>query len=68
MSAETRVPAVAADDKPLPLDLSHLYSEATNLRQPSRMKQYYKFFQIPGAANLAGGMCCQTTDRRRLAC
>ncbi len=43
-------------EKPLPLDLSHLYSETTKRRLPSKMKEYYKFFQIPGVRNLAGGM------------
>ncbi len=41
--------------KPEPRDLTHLYSRATKLRQPSKMKEYYKFFQIPGIGNLAGG-------------
>ncbi|KIH88382.1 aromatic amino acid aminotransferase [Sporothrix brasiliensis 5110] len=41
--------------KPPPRDLSHLYSEATNLRVASKMKEYYRFFQIPNIANLAGG-------------
>lgn len=41
--------------KPKPRDLSHLYAEATNLRVPSKMKEYYKFFQIPNIGNLAGG-------------
>jgi hypothetical protein len=40
---------------PKPLDLSHHYSEMTKHRIPSNMKMYYKFFQIPGIGNLAGG-------------
>ncbi len=40
---------------PLPLDLSHHFSAMTKNRAPSAMKQYYKYFQIPGAGNLAGG-------------
>ncbi|EFX01316.1 aromatic amino acid aminotransferase [Grosmannia clavigera kw1407] len=51
-----RSSAAALSEKPLPLDLTHLISEATKLRKASRMKQYYKFFQIPGAGNLAGGL------------
>ncbi|KAI5924290.1 pyridoxal phosphate-dependent transferase [Camillea tinctor] len=43
-------------EKPLPKDLSHLYSDVTNARVPSSMKQYYKYFQIPGISNLAGGL------------
>ncbi|KAI1498526.1 pyridoxal phosphate-dependent transferase [Biscogniauxia marginata] len=42
--------------KPLPKDLSHLYSDVTKARVPSSMKQYYKYFQIPGVSNLAGGL------------
>ena len=42
-------------EKPLPLDFTHLYSETTKHRKPSKMKEYYKFFQIPGIGNLAGG-------------
>jgi hypothetical protein len=44
-----------AAKKPMPRDLSHYYSEATKLRAPSKMKMFYKFFQIPGIGNLAGG-------------
>ncbi|KAM0335694.1 hypothetical protein ACHAQA_000744 [Verticillium albo-atrum] len=39
-----------------PLDLSHHYSSITNLREPSDIKKYYKYFQIPGLSNLAGGL------------
>ncbi|KAJ9148243.1 Aromatic amino acid aminotransferase [Pleurostoma richardsiae] len=42
--------------KPKPKDLSHLYSEVTKHRTPSKMKEYYKFFQIPGIGNLSGGL------------
>jgi hypothetical protein len=38
-----------------PLDLSHHYSIVTKQRIPSKMKEFYKFFQIPGIGNLAGG-------------
>ncbi|OAA67038.1 aromatic amino acid aminotransferase [Niveomyces insectorum RCEF 264] len=48
-------PAAAAELPP-PLDLTHLYAETTKLRLPSKMKEYYKFFQIPGVGNLAGGL------------
>lgn len=47
--------AANASDKPLPKDFSHYYSSTTANRKPSAMKQYYKFFQIPGIGNLAGG-------------
>lgn len=38
-----------------PLDLSHLYSATTKARLASNIKKYYRFFQIPGIGNLAGG-------------
>jgi hypothetical protein len=44
-------------EKPAPLDLSHYYSVATKRRLPSKIKQVYKFFQIPGILNIAGGWC-----------
>lgn len=44
-----------ASDKPVPKDFSHYFSVTTAGRKPSAMKQYYKFFQIPGIGNLAGG-------------
>jgi hypothetical protein len=40
---------------PPPLDLSHHFSFVTRARQASNIKKYYKFFQIPGIGNLAGG-------------
>ncbi|KAL2889331.1 aromatic amino acid aminotransferase [Ceratocystis lukuohia] len=39
-----------------PRDLSHLFSEVTTNRQPSQIKAYYKFFQIPGIGNIAAGL------------
>jgi hypothetical protein len=41
--------------KPEPLDFSHYYSVTAAHRSPSSLKQYYKFFQIPGIGQLAGG-------------
>jgi hypothetical protein len=38
-----------------PLDLSHHFSLPTQRRQPSAVKKFYKYFQIPGIHNLAGG-------------
>lgn len=38
-----------------PLDLSHHYSEVTKQRVASKVKQFYKYFTIPGIGNLAGG-------------
>ncbi|KAK3327516.1 aromatic amino acid aminotransferase [Cercophora scortea] len=48
--------ATVSEDKPLPVDLSHHYSEVTRSRLASKIKEYYKLFQIPGIANLAGGL------------
>ncbi|KAK4148910.1 pyridoxal phosphate-dependent transferase [Chaetomidium leptoderma] len=42
-------------EKPVPLDLSHHYSVVTKRRVPSKIKEAYKFFQIPGILNIAGG-------------
>ncbi|KAJ9217234.1 hypothetical protein DTO166G4_1289 [Paecilomyces variotii] len=41
---------------PPPLDLSHHYSYTTKNRQASSVKNFYKYFQIPGIHNLAGGL------------
>lgn len=47
--------SVDEENKPAPRDFSHYYSVITNHRFPSPMKQYYRFFSIPGIGNLAGG-------------
>ncbi|KAJ0415672.1 pyridoxal phosphate-dependent transferase [Aspergillus carlsbadensis] len=39
-----------------PLDLSHHFSYTTKQRAPSAVKGFYKYFSIPGIANLAGGL------------
>ncbi|KAK6609321.1 aromatic amino acid aminotransferase [Botrytis cinerea] len=44
------------EDARPPLDLSHHFSRVTVARQESTMKSFYKFFQIPGIGNLAGGL------------
>jgi hypothetical protein len=38
-----------------PLDLSHHFSRITKKRLPSKIKDFYKYFSIPGIGNLAGG-------------
>ena len=38
-----------------PLDLSHHFSRVTKNRLPSKIKEFYKYFSIPGIGNLAGG-------------
>ncbi|KAI1391219.1 aromatic amino acid aminotransferase [Hypoxylon trugodes] len=42
--------------RPLPKDMSHHFSDVTKARAPSRMKEFYKFFQIPNIAQFAGGL------------
>jgi site-specific recombinase XerD len=44
-----------------PLDLSHHFSRTTKNRQASSIKSFYRFFQIPGIGNLAGGEWCMPT-------
>lgn len=39
-----------------PKDLWHHLSESTKARNASHVKQFYKYFRIPGIAQLAGGM------------
>ena len=38
-----------------PLDFSYHFSRVTAARQESSVKKFYKYFQIPGIGNLAGG-------------
>jgi len=38
-----------------PLDFSYHFSRVTAARAASSMKQFYRYFGIPGIANLAGG-------------
>jgi hypothetical protein len=53
--APSHIPGEPDASKPAPLDLSHHYSVVTNRRLPSKIKEAYKFFAIPGIHNLAGG-------------
>ncbi|KAK2748512.1 hypothetical protein FQN57_000645 [Myotisia sp. PD_48] len=39
-----------------PLNLSHHFSEAVKRREGSSVKEFYKYFAIPGIHNLAGGL------------
>ncbi|KAI9729493.1 MAG: hypothetical protein M1818_008516 [Claussenomyces sp. TS43310] len=39
-----------------PKDFSYHFSRVTKARTESSMKSFYKFFQIPGIENLAGGL------------
>ena len=45
-----------ADKRPDPVDLSHHYSKVTKNRNTSSIKDFYKYFAIPGIGNLAGGL------------
>jgi hypothetical protein len=40
---------------PEPKDLSHHLSKSTKARTASSVKQFYKYFAIPGIGQLAGG-------------
>lgn len=40
---------------PQPIDLSHHLSRSTKAREQSSVKKFYKYFSIPGIAQLAGG-------------
>ncbi|KAL2136370.1 hypothetical protein VTI74DRAFT_4014 [Chaetomium olivicolor] len=51
-----RARRLAIREKPAPVDLSHHFSEVTKRRTASEIKQAYKFFQIPGILNIAGGL------------
>lgn len=42
--------------KPEVKDMSHHFSDLAKARVPSKMKEYYKYFLIPGIGNLAGGL------------
>ncbi|KAH0402714.1 aromatic amino acid aminotransferas-like protein, partial [Aureobasidium melanogenum] len=44
------------DTRPPPKDLSHHLSRNAKSRQPSSIKQFYKYFAIPGIGQLAGGL------------
>lgn len=50
--------APMATPAPPAKDLSHHFSVVTKARASSNIKAFYKFFQIPGISNLAGGMYC----------
>ncbi|KAL2162643.1 hypothetical protein VTH06DRAFT_6479 [Thermothelomyces fergusii] len=56
MQAPRRRSRVAGHDKPAPVDLSHHYSAVTKRRFAFKLKELYKFFQIPGVLNTAGGL------------
>lgn len=47
---------MAANTLPDPVDLSHHLSWSTKAREASSIKQFYKYFLIPGIGQLAGGL------------
>lgn len=49
-------PPSSAPDLPDPIDLTHHLTRATLARKASKIKDFYKFFAIPGIAQLAGGL------------
>jgi hypothetical protein len=51
--------------KTVPVDLSHHYSKLAKNEQPSRIKDFYKYFSIPGIGNLAGGTGLAVIDERK---
>jgi len=44
------------DARPAPVDMSHHYSKVTTNRDASKIKDFYKYFSIPGIGNFAGGL------------
>lgn len=48
--------SISADKLPEPVNLSHHYSKVTKSRGASSIKDFYKYFRIPGIGQLAGGL------------
>jgi len=46
----------STDTRPEPKDLSHHLSRSVKSREASSIKQFYKYFTIPGIGQLAGGL------------
>ncbi len=49
-----------------PADLSHHFSRVTRHRVASKIKDFYKYFAIPGIGNLAGGVLIDLIVERTL--
>ena len=49
-------PSIYSKELAPPADLSHHYSRVTRKRVASKIKDFYKYFAIPGIGNLAGGV------------
>lgn len=56
MANPSRNDAGIMDSRPKPKDLSHHLSRVTRARDASSIKAFYKYFQIPGIGQLAGGL------------
>ncbi|KAI5365204.1 putative aminotransferase, class I/classII, pyridoxal phosphate-dependent transferase, major [Septoria linicola] len=56
MANPSRNGAGIMDSRPKPKDLSHHLSRVTRARDASSIKAFYKYFQIPGIGQLAGGL------------
>ncbi|KAI3324995.1 aromatic amino acid aminotransferase 1 [Xylariaceae sp. AK1471] len=56
MDQSIRCAAEMAMPKPDPKDMSHYYSDVTKARKPTAIKKFYKYFEIPGIGNFAGGL------------
>ena len=56
---------IATKELSPPLDLSHHYSRISRNRLPSKIKDFYKYFSIPGIGNLAGGESAVAADDGR---
>ena len=48
-------PAAVPETKPPCMNLSHHLTPWAKAREPSKIKEFYKYFAIPGMSNLAGG-------------
>ena len=55
MGSKTATPATS-DELPKPKDMWHHLSKGTQARAMSNIKQFYKYFAIPGIGQLAGGL------------
>jgi hypothetical protein len=60
-SSITATKGAARKTLPQPKDLSHLFSVVARNRESSEIKAFYKFMQIPGISNFAGGESIQAS-------
>ncbi len=54
-SAQKSLPTKVTVETKEPIDLGHHFSRVTQNRKESSIKEFYKYFAIPGIGNLAGG-------------